>query len=123
MDPVAELWVRSGRNHQLLYQGKTEDIITELKAFVQRRKVYNNLFLACSYEALRAIDSLQPFADRPGGFQQGQAPGMTDQVAAIAASQMHNINRTKVSYLLMVWCTAINVYPRVFRNKRIGRIS
>ena len=104
MNPLAELWVRSGRSHQLLYQGSTEDIITELNAFVQRRKVYNNLFLAQSWEALRAIDSLQQFADRPGKFQQGQAPRMMDQVAAIAASQMKNLNRTKVSYLLMVWC-------------------
>ena len=104
MNALAEIWVRSGGSHELLYQGSTEDIITELKAFLQRRKIYNNLFLAGAWDALRAMDSLQQFADRPGGFQQGQAPGMMDQVAAIAASQMKDLNRTRVSYILILWC-------------------
>lgn len=102
MNALAEIWDRSGRRHQLLYQGSTEDVITELKAWVKRRRVYNDFFLEESWVAVRAMDSLQQLIDRPGGFQQGQAPGMMDRVAAIAASQMNNLNRTQVSYLLMV---------------------
>ena len=102
MNALAEIWDGTGRRHQLLYQGSTDNVITELKAWVKRRRVFNDFFLEESWVAVRAMDSLQQLADWPGGFQQGQAPGMMNQVAAIAASQMDNLNRTQVSYLLMV---------------------
>lgn len=95
MDSLADLWVRSGKKHQRLYQGSMEDLIKELRAWVERRKAKNNVNMEVRWNTFHVIDSLQEAPNQPGGFQGGQ-------IAAIMARQLENLDRNRVSHLSSV---------------------
>lgn len=99
MNSVADLWVRSGRNPERLYQGSTEDIVKELKAWVERRKTHNNVAIEGHWDMFRGIDSIQELSDQSAGIQKGQISGVMDQVYAITATQLANLERNRVSHL------------------------
>ena len=48
MNSLADLWLHSGKDPKCLYQSDTEDIVVELKAWVDRRKAHNSVNVAAS---------------------------------------------------------------------------
>ncbi|CAD6584309.1 MAG: hypothetical protein ASARMPREDX12_001617 [Alectoria sarmentosa] len=88
MDSLADLWVQSGKKHQRLYQGSIENIVKELKAWVERRKANNNVIMELHWNTFHVIDSLQEAPNQPGGFQDGQ-------IAAIMTRQLENLDRNR----------------------------
>ena len=103
MNSLADLWVRSGKNPGRLFQGSIEVIAAELKAWIERRKVHNDINMAASWDMFRNADSLQQIANQPGEIQRAQAPQIMDQVAGITATQINALDHTRVSHLLIVW--------------------
>ena len=96
MDSLADLWVRSGRNPQRLYQGSTEDIVKELKAWVERRKASNNVNMDVLWNMFQVTDSARQLSKQPVEVQEGQHS--MAQALAITATQMANFERTRVSH-------------------------
>ena len=101
MDSHADIWVRSGRNPRLLYEGHTEEIFAELKAWVERRKAHNDTDMAAHWNMFHFLDSLQQIGDPSSKVRQGQAAKMMDQLATITATQLEHLDRTRVRYLLI----------------------
>ena len=98
MDSLADLWVRSGKSSDRLYQGGTSEIVTELNAWVERRKALNGLIMNASWDAFRIADSLQQLSVQPGRTQEEELPKMMDQISAIMARQVENAHRSRVSH-------------------------
>ena len=56
MESLADVWFRSGKSSECLYPGSKEEIITELKYWVQRRKTFNDIRMAKNWDVLRNLD-------------------------------------------------------------------
>ena len=102
MDSHADIWVRSGRNPRLLHEGSTENIVAELKAWVERRRAHNDTDMAAHWNMFQFLDSLQQIGDPSSKVQQGQAAKMMDRIATITATQLEHLDYTRVRYLLIV---------------------
>lgn len=102
MDSLADLWIRSGKNADRLYQGSTQQIVQELKAWVDRRKALNDIAMKVSWDVFRVADSLQQLSIQPGRTQGEQLPGMMDQISAITAEQVKNAHCSRVSHIPIV---------------------
>ncbi len=102
MISLADLWGRPGQNVGRSYpasieQRSIEEIVTELKAWVQRRKTNNDSKEAAGWDMLCTLKSLQQSANRPGAVQAGQEGTVMDPIAEYLARQKANLGRTRVS--------------------------
>ncbi|KAF6235378.1 hypothetical protein HO173_006574 [Letharia columbiana] len=88
MDSLADLWARSGKKNQRLYQGGTGDIVKELEAWVGRRKAHNNVYMDVTWKMFDVMDSLQQLSNQPSGVQEEHVLGMV-------ATQMGNLDRSR----------------------------
>lgn len=95
MDSLADLWARSGRKLQRLYQGSTEDIVEQLKAWVKRRKSHNDLYMDASEEMFRVMDTIPQTNNQ---VQRAQSSDTMDLIRAIIATQMDIVDRCRVSH-------------------------
>lgn len=113
-----DLWVSSGKNHQRLYHGSTDDIVKELKAWVERRKAHNDVSMDVSWNTFRVADSLQQLSHNLQEVPQRQVLGMIGQVPAITATQMDNLDRKRVSHLPIVEVLNTNLDPSILKKRR-----
>ena len=99
MDSLADLWIRSGKNTQRLFRGSTDEMVEELKAWVERRKANNDARMEASWNTFRAADSLHQLSDQLEGVQEGQLRAMMDIITSITAAQYDHLDRVRVSHL------------------------
>lgn len=94
MDSLADVWVRSGKSLRCLYQGSTQDIIDELKAWVERRKANNDAAMEASWNMFHVMDASQQLSNQP--VEEEQVPMINNQIIAMVATQMDHLDRNRV---------------------------
>ena len=87
MQSLADAWVRSGHDPRCLYSGNNDEIITELKSWVDRRKTLNNTRMAESWTVLPTADLLQQIVILYASGQGLQDQADFDLVANFMAAQ------------------------------------
>lgn len=92
MDSLADLWIRSGKNNQRLFRGSADEIVKELKAWVNRRKVHNDVSMDTLWNVFGVQDSLNQLRYQLEGTQEGQISAMMNEILA-------NVDRKRVSHL------------------------
>ena len=96
-------WVRSGRNPRRLYEGSTEEIVAELRAWVQRRRANDDTKMAVSLNMSQNLEFLERLVDRSERPKLEEPKLETlDQISTVMATQLENLDRTRVRYLLIV---------------------
>lgn len=98
MQSLADVWVRSGKISRCLYYGSKEEIITELKSWVERRKTFNNAKVAESWDVFRAADLQQQIETLHESNQGKEDQAIFDQVSDLTAIQMRNFIHLRVSH-------------------------
>ena len=98
MTSLADVWVRSGKSTECLHPGSMEEIITELKSWVKRRKIFNNINMAESWDLFRTVDYHQQIKAQLKSNKEIPAQAAVDQVANIVAREMKSLIRHRVSH-------------------------
>ena len=98
MESLADVWVRSGKNSKYLYLGNREEIITELKSWVKRRKILNNIKMVQYWDVFRIEDYFQETEAQLVSNQEPQTQAEADQNANFMAIQMRIRIRYHVSH-------------------------
>ena len=102
MDSLADLWVRSRKNPELLYPGSTASITQELEAWVIRRKANNDANMNISWDIFRVQDSIRRLPTNPDGLSEGTLATSMVQASALTATGIANLNRKRVSHSPMI---------------------
>ena len=97
MDSASDLWVRSGKHAEHLFHGSMAQIIKELKAWVKRRKAYNDAHMDVCWNVIRGMDAVQRLSEHSIKGEDGQSPWMISQISMNEATQLENLERSRVS--------------------------
>ena len=89
MDILAEIWYRSDKKSELLYDGSIDDITNELKAWVERRKANNDASISVAWNMFEVLDIIKAVSD-------------IERVLTATDDQLNNHQRNRVSCLLMI---------------------
>lgn len=98
MESLADVWFRSGKSSECLCPGSKEEIITELKYWVQRRKTFNNIRMAECWDALRTADHHQQIKTQIEANNEMPTQALWDQDNNFAATETRNRIRHRVSH-------------------------
>jgi len=69
MDPPASIWLRSGKKEGNLFKGSRDELIKELKAWVERRKLKNQAHAKIGEELLKNQDPLLALPHHSGSIR------------------------------------------------------
>ena len=81
MQSLADAWIRSGKNSKCLHPGSKEEIITELKSWVERRKTLNNTKFAERWHVFAAAHLQKQIAALRKSNQGKDDQAVCDQIA------------------------------------------
>ena len=98
MQSLADVWDRSGRNSKCLCPGSKEEIITELKSWVERRKILNNTKMVECWDVFRAADLRQQIDTLVDSNQGKEDQAMWDQIGNVTAIETGNFIHLRVSH-------------------------
>ena len=105
MESLADVWFRSGKSSECLYPGSKEEIIKELKYWVQRRKTFNNIQMAENWDVLRTLYYDQQIETQFEANNGIVTQALWDQNNDFTARDMRNRIRHRVSH-----CTDHSVF-------------
>ena len=88
MNAFVYIWLRSGQNPNCLFPGSKEEITTELKSWVKRRRTFNNITMAECWDIFTNTDFHQPIKALQESLHEKQDPEVLDQLANLVALRM-----------------------------------
>lgn len=91
MDSPASIWLRSGRKRQYLFKGSRDELIQELKAWVERRKLKKQAHAKLCEEFTQNKESLMAIPQQPGSTQQ-----KSTQISEIMNRFIEGVNSLRV---------------------------
>ncbi len=91
MESPASIWIRSGRKPQYLFKGSRDEIIQELKAWVERRRLKNQAYANSREEFMQNFKSLMALPQQSGSIEQNQT--------RLFEIMTQGVNRSRVSRL------------------------
>ena len=95
MDALAEIWSRSGQRSEDLYEGTTDEIIKELKAWIVARNVRNETNMRLLWDFFDTNDAISGL--------QNQSEYLDDlRIAAFKAKHVKSVERVKVRELSLM---------------------
>ena len=98
MTSLVDVWVRSGKSSECLHPGSTEEIITELKSWVKRRKILNNIKVAECWDVFCTADYHQQIKAQLESTEEIPTQEVVDQIANLTAREMKSFIHLRVSH-------------------------
>ena len=98
MQSLADTWIRSGKSSKCLYPGSKEEIITELKSWVERRRILNNTMMVECWDVFRVADLAKQIDTLQESNQGKKDQAIWDQTGNLTAIDMRNFIHLRVSH-------------------------
>ena len=97
MTSLVDVWIRSGKGTKCLHPGSMEEIITELKSWVKRRRILNNIRMTECWDLFRTVDHHQQIETQLKSNKEIPTQAAVDQIANMKAREMKSFIRHRVS--------------------------